>query len=96
MSQYSNTIFYFIGTSSINIVVNMTAVKNVTLHGLDQSPSIYCYGYWFRNSFTYFFPFILISYSAMYVYIICSNKTMIMMKLLYALDFYHNKYKNEQ
>ena len=46
MSQYSNSIFYFIGTSSIsNDVVNMTAVKNIALYGLDQSPSIYCYGY---------------------------------------------------
>ena len=48
MSQYNNTIFYFIGTSSINYYfhrVHMTAVKNVTLHGLDQSPSIYC-SYW--------------------------------------------------
>ena len=43
MSQYSNTIFYFIGTSSIgNDVVNMTAVKNVTLHGLDQPSIILC------------------------------------------------------
>ena len=45
MSQYNNTIFYFIGTSSIiNYVVNMTAVKNVTLHGLDQSPILHCRG----------------------------------------------------
>uniref|UniRef100_A0A1X7TQU2 Right handed beta helix domain-containing protein n=2 Tax=Amphimedon queenslandica TaxID=400682 RepID=A0A1X7TQU2_AMPQE len=43
MSQYNNTIFYFIGTTSIsNYVIAMTAVKNVTLHGLDQSPSIHC------------------------------------------------------
>ena len=44
MSQYSNTIFYFIGTSSIgnDDAVDMTAVKNVTLHGLDQFPSIVC------------------------------------------------------
>ena len=45
MSQYNNTIFYFIGTSSINsYVVNMTAVKDVTLHGLDKSPIIHCKG----------------------------------------------------
>ena len=45
MSQHNNTIFYFIGTSSINsYVVNMTAVKNVTLHGLDKSPIIHCKG----------------------------------------------------
>ena len=43
MSQYNNTIFYFIGTSNIsNYKVNITAVKNVTLHGLDQSPGIHC------------------------------------------------------
>uniref|UniRef100_A0A1X7TS56 Uncharacterized protein n=1 Tax=Amphimedon queenslandica TaxID=400682 RepID=A0A1X7TS56_AMPQE len=45
MSQYNNTIFYFIGTSSIrNYDAIMTAIKNVTLHGLDQSPSINCKG----------------------------------------------------
>ena len=37
MSQYNNSIFYFIGTSDINDDVNMTAVRNLTLHGLDQS-----------------------------------------------------------
>ena len=37
MSQYNNSIFYFIGTSDINDDVNMTAVRNVTLHGLYQS-----------------------------------------------------------
>uniref|UniRef100_A0A1X7UY17 EF-hand domain-containing protein n=1 Tax=Amphimedon queenslandica TaxID=400682 RepID=A0A1X7UY17_AMPQE len=37
MSQYNNNIFYFIGTSDINDDVNMTAVRNVTLHGLDQA-----------------------------------------------------------
>ena len=37
MSRYNNSIFYFIGTSDINDDVNMTAVRNVTLHGLDQS-----------------------------------------------------------
>uniref|UniRef100_A0A1X7U4C6 Right handed beta helix domain-containing protein n=1 Tax=Amphimedon queenslandica TaxID=400682 RepID=A0A1X7U4C6_AMPQE len=43
MSQYNNTIFYFIGTTNIRYyVVAMTAVMNVTLHGLDQSPSIHC------------------------------------------------------
>uniref|UniRef100_A0A1X7TBL9 Right handed beta helix domain-containing protein n=1 Tax=Amphimedon queenslandica TaxID=400682 RepID=A0A1X7TBL9_AMPQE len=41
MSQYNNTIFYFIGTTTIKNNVYMTAVKNVTLHGLDQSPSIH-------------------------------------------------------
>uniref|UniRef100_A0A1X7TRY4 Right handed beta helix domain-containing protein n=1 Tax=Amphimedon queenslandica TaxID=400682 RepID=A0A1X7TRY4_AMPQE len=38
MSQYNNSIFYFIKTSSINNIV-INAVKNVTLHGLDQSRS---------------------------------------------------------
>uniref|UniRef100_A0A1X7VWJ2 Right handed beta helix domain-containing protein n=1 Tax=Amphimedon queenslandica TaxID=400682 RepID=A0A1X7VWJ2_AMPQE len=37
ISQYNNIIFYFIGTSDINTDVNLTAVRNVTLHGLDQS-----------------------------------------------------------
>uniref|UniRef100_A0A1X7T4H0 Right handed beta helix domain-containing protein n=1 Tax=Amphimedon queenslandica TaxID=400682 RepID=A0A1X7T4H0_AMPQE len=37
MSQYSNSIFYFIGTSDINDDVNITAVRNVTLYGLDQA-----------------------------------------------------------
>uniref|UniRef100_A0A1X7TP12 Uncharacterized protein n=1 Tax=Amphimedon queenslandica TaxID=400682 RepID=A0A1X7TP12_AMPQE len=45
MSQYNNTIYYFIGTTNIRYyVVTMTAVKNVTLYGLDQSPSINCKG----------------------------------------------------
>ena len=42
MSQYSNTIFYFIGTSSINFNFTMDSVHNITLHGLDHSPTIYC------------------------------------------------------
>ena len=42
MSQYSNTIFYFIGTSSINFTFTMYSVQNITLHGLDHSPTIYC------------------------------------------------------
>uniref|UniRef100_A0A1X7TP69 Right handed beta helix domain-containing protein n=1 Tax=Amphimedon queenslandica TaxID=400682 RepID=A0A1X7TP69_AMPQE len=42
MSQYSNTIFYFIGTSSMISDVYMISVSNVTLHGLDQSSSIVC------------------------------------------------------
>uniref|UniRef100_A0A1X7TRR4 Right handed beta helix domain-containing protein n=1 Tax=Amphimedon queenslandica TaxID=400682 RepID=A0A1X7TRR4_AMPQE len=45
MSQYNNTIFYFIGTSSISYyVVNMMFAENVTLYGLDQSPNINCKG----------------------------------------------------
>ena len=42
MSQYNNTIFYFIGTSSINFNFRMESIQNITLHGLDQSPTIYC------------------------------------------------------
>ena len=42
MSQYNNTIFYFIGTSSINFYFAMDSVQNITLHGLYHSPTIYC------------------------------------------------------
>ena len=42
MSQYNNTIFYFIGTSSINFNFTMDSVQNITLHGLDHSPTINC------------------------------------------------------
>uniref|UniRef100_A0A1X7TDT8 Right handed beta helix domain-containing protein n=1 Tax=Amphimedon queenslandica TaxID=400682 RepID=A0A1X7TDT8_AMPQE len=42
MSQYNNTIFYFIGTSAINFTVTMDSVQNITLHGLDQSATILC------------------------------------------------------
>ena len=42
MSQYNNTIFYFIGTSSINFNFTMESVQNMTLHGLDHSPTINC------------------------------------------------------
>ena len=45
MSQYNNTIFYFIGTSSINYDFIMDSVQNITLHGLDHSPTIYCKNY---------------------------------------------------
>uniref|UniRef100_A0A1X7SY47 Right handed beta helix domain-containing protein n=1 Tax=Amphimedon queenslandica TaxID=400682 RepID=A0A1X7SY47_AMPQE len=53
MSQYNNTIFYFIGTSVINFNVTMDSVQNITLHGLDQSPTIYCIlnDYYQGNSF---------------------------------------------
>ena len=46
MSQYNNTIFYFIATSVINFNVTMDSVQNITLHGLDQSPTINC-SLWF-------------------------------------------------
>uniref|UniRef100_A0A1X7U2K5 Uncharacterized protein n=1 Tax=Amphimedon queenslandica TaxID=400682 RepID=A0A1X7U2K5_AMPQE len=42
MSQYNNTIFYFIGTSVINFTATIDSVQNITLHGLDQSPTIHC------------------------------------------------------
>ena len=45
MSQYNNTIFYFIGTSSINFNFTMESVQNITVHGLDHSPTIYCKNY---------------------------------------------------
>uniref|UniRef100_A0A1X7TQW6 Right handed beta helix domain-containing protein n=1 Tax=Amphimedon queenslandica TaxID=400682 RepID=A0A1X7TQW6_AMPQE len=62
MSQYNNTIFYFIGTSSINndVGIKLNAVKNVTLHGLHRSPKINCWNY----------AFILVNNS---IYIIISN-----------------------
>ena len=50
MSQYNNTIFYFIGTSSINFNFTMESVQNITLHGLDHSPTIYCYFVFIRIS----------------------------------------------
>ena len=48
MSQYNNTIFYFIGTSSINFNFTMESVHNIALHGLDHSPTIYCNYDWFK------------------------------------------------
>ena len=44
MSQYNNTIFYFIGNSSIRYhSIKIIAAKNVTLYGLDQSSRLYCH-----------------------------------------------------
>ena len=51
MSQYNNTIFYFIGTSVIDFNVTMDSVQNITLHGLDQSPTIHCYQYYYHSEF---------------------------------------------
>ena len=45
MSQYNNTIFYFIATSVINFNFTMDSVQNIILHGLDQSPTINCIDY---------------------------------------------------
>ena len=42
ISQYSNSIFYFIGNSSIINHTIMDELRNVTLHGLDQSPIVHC------------------------------------------------------
>ena len=45
ISQYNNTIFYFIGESVIYYgTISMYLVNNVTLHGLDNSPHINCSG----------------------------------------------------
>ena len=46
MSQYNNSIIYFIGTSYVNNTFTMISLKNISLHGLDQSSSINCtFGY---------------------------------------------------
>ena len=42
MSQYNDTIFYFIGTSSINFNSSMSAMRNVSFCGFGQLPSIIC------------------------------------------------------
>ena len=44
ISQYNNTIFYFIGESVIYHGIGMYLVNNITLHGLDHSPHINCSG----------------------------------------------------
>ena len=44
ISQYNNTIFYFIGESVIYYGIRMYLVNNITLHGLDHSPHINCSG----------------------------------------------------
>ena len=49
ISQYNNTIFYFIGESVIyDNNISMHFVNNITLHGRDHSPHINCSG----SSFT--------------------------------------------
>ena len=42
ISQYNNTIFYFIGETVIYYGIGMYLVNNITLHGLDHSPHINC------------------------------------------------------
>ena len=43
MSQYNNSIFYFIGTSYINnSTFTMISLENISLHGLGQSSGINC------------------------------------------------------
>ena len=42
ISQYNNTIFYFIGESVIYYGISMHFINNITLHGLDHSPHINC------------------------------------------------------
>ena len=44
ISQYNNTIFYFIGESVIYYGISMHFINNITLHGLDNSPRINCHG----------------------------------------------------
>ena len=62
MSQYNNTIFYFIGNTTINVDgITMTAVKNVTLQGLNESPSIYCNGVPKFSIFVYYSNHVTIS-----------------------------------
>ena len=59
ISQYNNTIFYFIGESVIYYgTISMHFVNNVTLHGLDHSPHINCSGisgFFISNSSHIFF-----------------------------------------
>ena len=42
ISQYDDTVFYFIGESDISFYANLNSVTNITLHGLDNSPLIKC------------------------------------------------------
>ena len=42
ISQYNNSVFYFIGDSNIHNDINLHFVENITLHGLDRSPAIKC------------------------------------------------------
>ena len=58
ISQYNNTIFYFIGESVIYYEISMHFVNNITLHGLDHSPRINCHGSSFaisKSSHIFFF-----------------------------------------
>ena len=58
ISQYNNTIFYFIGESVIYYGISMHFINNITLHGLDNSPRINFHGSRFtisKSSHIFFF-----------------------------------------
>ena len=58
ISQYNNTIFYFIGESVIYYGISMHFINNITLHGLDNSPRINFHGSHFnisKSSHIFFF-----------------------------------------
>ena len=67
ISQYNNTIFYFIGTSYVNYAVNFDSVKNITLHGLGYSPLVKC------SHFSYHYNNFVISWSS---YVTFSNMSL--------------------
>ena len=74
----SNTIFYFIGTSSINYDFTMESVQNITLHGLDHSPTIYCKNNnWFRVIYSSHVSFSNISFQDCNIYFKASSNIMI-------------------
>ena len=75
MSQYNNTIFYFIGTSFINFYFMMESVQNITLHGLDHSPTIYCS--WFKVIDTSHVNFSNLTFQHCYIYFEASSNIMI-------------------
>ena len=78
MSQYNNNIFYFIGTSSINFNFTMESVQNVTLHGLDHSPTFYCKIYnWFRVIYSSHVNFNNISFQDCNIHFNSSSNIMI-------------------
>ena len=67
ISQYNNTIFYFIGTSYVTFVVNLDSVKNITLCGLGYSPLVEC------SLFSYHYNSFVISWSS---YVTFSNMSL--------------------
>ena len=67
MSQYSNSIFNFIGTSSINFTLRIESVQNITLHGLDHSPTIYCINSEFIVNYSSHVSFSNVSFQQCYI-----------------------------